>query len=156
MLDPVLAYIAISQQTSSNDHIANTMNGFYSTEEIVIARDILWQQSYVAAAASGVTDVTNVPFKSAPSAAGEASPPRPHQLTADATHLPHQVTSHNDDQDEFQVSPTAEEEDIKSYLRERVIAVQGLSKMSAAQSMWSSYRLEAQIQRKTKLDDAMC
>ncbi|ELU06799.1 hypothetical protein CAPTEDRAFT_194440 [Capitella teleta] len=138
MLDPVLAYIAISQQTSSNDHIANTMNGIYSTEEIVTARDIPWQQSYVAAAAS------------------EASPPRPHQLTADATHSPHQVTSHNDNQDEFQVSPTAVDEGIKSFLRERVIAVRALSKMSAAQSMWSSYRLEAQIQRKTKLDDAMC
>ncbi|ELT90137.1 hypothetical protein CAPTEDRAFT_193661 [Capitella teleta] len=44
ILDPVLAYVAVSQQTSSNDYIANTVNEFYSTEEIVAARDVLWQQ----------------------------------------------------------------------------------------------------------------
>ncbi|ELT93196.1 hypothetical protein CAPTEDRAFT_201417 [Capitella teleta] len=42
----MLANVAISQPTSSNDHIANAVNGFYYTEEIATARDALWQQEY--------------------------------------------------------------------------------------------------------------
>ncbi|ELT93897.1 hypothetical protein CAPTEDRAFT_215683 [Capitella teleta] len=41
-------------------------------------------------------------YKSAPTAARAAFPLRPHWPTADAFRLPHQVTSHNDDQVGFQ------------------------------------------------------
>ncbi|ELT87296.1 hypothetical protein CAPTEDRAFT_189088 [Capitella teleta] len=51
----------------------------------------------------------------------------------------------------FRVSPTAEEEDINNYLSEEGIVVRSLSKMSAAQSTWSSYRLEVKASDASQL-----
>jgi hypothetical protein len=51
----------------------------------------------------------------------------------------------------FRVSPTAEKEDINNYLSEEGIVVRSLSKMSAAQSTWSSYRLEVKASDASQL-----